>query len=229
MPDTVEQVDFIKSRGILFPDDPTIITRKRRRLLRQNTYEQKETEAVLRNIQASDTVIELGAGMGYMSSFVAARLGVRNVHAFEANPRLIPYIKAVHAQNGLERIKVYNAVLGPRKGKAKFYVRDDFVASSLSKDAAGGVTSVESIPVMNAQKTFDEIQPTALICDIEGAEADLLKKIDLSCLRCAVIELHPQWIGQEGVQAVFDAMAAGGLTYSPRASEGKVVTFLKGW
>lgn len=45
----------------------------------------------------------------------------------------------------------------------------------------------------------------------------------------AVIELHPRWIGQSGVQAVFDTMHRAGLTYFPKASEGKVVTFRRGW
>ena len=63
---------------------------------------------------------------------------------------------------------------------------------------------------------------------LDGSGA-LLPGADLSCLRAAVIELHPQWIGQDGVQKVFDAMHRAGLTYFPRASEGKVVTFLKGW
>jgi len=43
----------------------------------------------------------------------------------------------------------------------------------------------------------------------------------------AVVELHPQWIGQSGVQAVFDAMHKAGLTYFPRLSQSKVVTFKK--
>ena len=50
-----------------------------------------------------------------------------------------------------------------------------------------------------------------------------------SSLRVAIIELHPQWIGQSGVQAVFDAMSKAGLTYFPKASESKVVTFRKDW
>ncbi len=44
-----------------------------------------------------------------------------------------------------------------------------------------------------------------------------------------MVELHPQWIGQAGVQAVFDAFHKAGLTYYPKTSDKKVVTFLKGW
>ena len=76
---------------------------------------------------------------------------------------------------------------------------------------------------------LEEVRPEVLICDIEGGEAELLPAGDWSSLRAAVIELHPQWIGQSGVQAVFDAMQGAGLSYFPRASHGKVVTFRRGW
>ncbi|MDY6858887.1 MAG: FkbM family methyltransferase [Pseudomonadota bacterium] len=232
MKDAPTSPKFIRTRGLRFPYDPQIITRKRRRLMRDDHYEHKESEAVLRVVKPDDTVIELGAGMGYMSTLLAKKLGVKTVHAFEANPRMIPYIHAVHAANGVEGVTVHNAILGAADGRAKFYVRGDFVASSLEdnlEDAHGGVIAEEEIDIRNAQAVFDEISPTVLVCDIEGAEADLLPLIDLSGLRCAIVELHPQWIGQAGVQAVFDAMQAGGLTYYPRMSNAKVVTFRKGW
>jgi hypothetical protein len=85
------------------------------------------------------------------------------------------------------------------------------------------------VPQRPLAEALAEARPTVLVCDIEGAEATLLPEGDWSCLRLAVIELHPQWIGQAGVQAVFDAMHRAGLTYFPKASEGKVVTFRRGW
>ncbi len=224
---------IIRSRGLKFPMDPRVINRRRKRLLTDNAYELKETEAVMRVLRPDDTVIELGAGMGYMSTLMAKKKGVAAVHAFEANPAMIPYIRQVHALNEVETVTVHNALLGPRKGKAvDFYVRGDFVASSLQDnlgDAHGGVITVEKVEVRNVNTTLKEIEPSVLVCDIEGAEADLLPAADLSGLRAAVVELHPQWIGQAGVQAVFDAMHKGGLTYFPRLSHNKVVCFKKDW
>lgn len=177
-------------------------------------------------------MIELGAGVGYMSTFMAARRGVKEIHAFEANPRLLPYIARLHAANGVSGVTVHNAILGPRKGKTLFHVREDILGSSLVPSAPDGpdtVVETVEVEVRNAKATFARIRPSFLVCDIEGAEADLLPLPDLSSLRGAVIELHPQWIGQQGVQAVFDAMHAAGLTFYPRASNKKVVAFLKGW
>ena len=72
-----------------------------------------------------------------------------------------------------------------------------------------------------------QVCPTVLVCDIEGAEADLFDKATLSGIRLAIIEVHPQWIGETGVRAVFDAMHRNGLTYFPKASVAKVLVFKK--
>jgi hypothetical protein len=91
------------------------------------------------------------------------------------------------------------------------------------------VIETHQIEVAGLQDAIDTVKPTVLVCDIEGAESFLLPAGDWSGLRAAIIELHPQWIGQSGVQAVFDAMQKAGLTYFPKASEAKVVCFRKGW
>jgi FkbM family methyltransferase len=224
---------FIMSRGIRMPDNPKFITRKQRRLLRFGNYEIKEFEAVMKIVNREDTVIEIGAGIGFMSTIISKRKNARKVVAIEANPGLIPHIKAVHEANDVDNVDVINAVLGARKAAAvNFYVRGEFPASSLEDnvgDKHGGIVSVEKVPVLNINTLFKEVKPTVLVCDIEGAEASLLPAADLSCLRAAVVELHPQWIGQDGVQAVFDAMHRAGLTYFPRLSQSKVVTFKKDW
>jgi len=220
------------SQGMKFPADPAILTQKQRRLLRNGLYKEKEFAAVTALARPSDTVIELGAGMGYMSTAVALKCRVARVHAFEANPDMIPYITEVHRLNGVTNVSLRNAVLGHSAGTARFHIREEFPDSSLDPEPTGAVSGlVRVVPVemLDIRATFAEIRPTFLICDIEGAEADLIPAADLSTLRCAVVELHPQWIGKAGVQAVFDAMAKAGLTFFPKTSLKKVVTFRRDW
>lgn len=224
--------EFIRSRGMRFPYDERVITPKRRRLLRNNDYELKETEAVISQIKRSDTVIELGAGMGYMSTLMARKLKVAHVHAFEANPAMIPYIRKVHAANEITNATVHNALLGEEEGEVTFYVRGDFVASSMEDnlgDRHGGVIARETVPVRPMNTVMAELSPTALVCDIEGAEAHVIPAMDLSGLRIAILELHPQTFGKEGTAKVFDAMHAAGMIYFPRTSNAKVVTFRRDW
>ncbi len=110
---------FIKSRGIRFPNDRRVIPPPRRRkALRLGQYEDRETQAVIATVKPDDVVVELGAGMGYMSTLMAKNLNVAQVHAYEANPDMVPYIQAVYDENGVENAQVHNAILGPKK-KAK--------------------------------------------------------------------------------------------------------------
>lgn len=225
--------NFLTIHGLRFPDDPDVLRGRVRGLLRKGQYELKEFEAVQALANADDVVLELGGGIGFLST-VAARLGgVKSVHSYEANPALIPYIHAVHQANGVTNAHVTNAVLSAAQpGTTNFYVRRNLLASSLDPMQGkndGGVVAVEQVPVENIAIAVKTIRPSVLVCDIEGAEADILPHADLSGLRCAIVELHPQWIGQSGVQAVFDAMSAAGLTYFPNRSNRKVVTFRKGW
>lgn len=230
--DPIAPNGFIKSNGMRFPKDPQIMSPKRRKHLRAGTYELKEFNAVTKVVKRDDVVVELGAGMGYMSTVCAKLCKAKKVIAVEANPALIPYIHRVHAANKVENVEVINALMGPKKGKpVNFYIREEFVASSMSEESpgAGPVIRVDKVPVQNINTLFKAEMPSVLVCDIEGAEADLLPKMDLTPLRAAVVELHPQWIGQSGVQAVFDAMHKAGLTYFPKLSHAKVCTFRKGW
>ena len=221
----------ITSRGVTVPRDPAVMTPKLRRMLRLNRYEVKECDAALRCVRQGDTVVELGGGIGYVSTLIAKKRDVAAVHSFEANPHLIAFHKQMHEANGVTSVTTHNAILAARKGKPQpFYVREDFTASSLEPEITGKpVASVEEVEVRGLNATMTELKPDVLICDIEGAEAELLPHLKYTGLRAAVIELHPQWIGADGVRAVFDAMHAAGLAYFPRWSNQKVVCFRSEW
>lgn len=218
----------IRSRGVAFPINPQFIRGPLRGSLRKGTYESREADAVLRIVRDGDRVLELGGGIGFMSTFIALFRKVERIEVFEANPRLVPYIRSVHALNGITNAAVHHALLGPADGQADFYLRRNILASSLDPDA-GPVTEAVQVPVREARRTVADLRPTVLVCDIEGAEAALIPQLDLTTLRAAVIELHPQWIGPEGVNAVFRAFMDAGLAYSARASRNKVVAFRRSW
>jgi FkbM family methyltransferase len=138
----------------------------------------------------------------------------------------------VHRLNGVTQAVLTNAALGPKAGTVSYYIRQEFPDSSMTAEPEGEVSpviAVEEVPMVDIAEEFRRIRPTFLICDIEGAEADLLPAADLSTVRCAVVELHPQWIGAAGVAAVFAAMTRAGLTFYPRTSVKKVATFRRDW
>jgi FkbM family methyltransferase len=220
---------FIRSRGMKFPKHPEIMQGKIRRLLRANEYEAKESEAALRVVREGDVVVELGGGIGYMSTLVATKRAIKSVHVFEANPNLIPYIKSVHAANDVTNAHVHNAILGPRKSTVDFYIREPMLGSSLAILEGEIDPPATKVDVLDAKTTFAELGANVLICDIEGAEVDLIPQLDLTGLRAAIIETHPQWIGPEGINKVFRAFMDAGLAYYHRGSHGKVLAFRTDW
>lgn len=223
----------LHSCGLRFPFDPNVISQRTARLLRNDQYEEREAAAVRALVKPGEVAMELGAGIGFMSTLMARARRAAHVHAFEANPSLIPYIKRVHALNGVsDRVTVTNALLGPAPDRATFYERAHFSASSLIADPPGETSPViaeHEVPVLDIGAEMRRIAPSVLVCDIEGAEADLAPLMDLATVRVAVVELHPQWIGKAGVQAVFDAFHSAGLTFFCKTANKKVVTFRRDW
>lgn len=224
--------EMIRSRGLKFPKDPLLNTGRIRRLLRADGYEQKESEAVLKVVKPGDRVLELGAGIGYMSTLMSVYCDAGHITSYEANPNLIPYIQSVHAANRVTNVDIRHALLMPQGGgRMPFFVRKGMLGSSLTEreNEADRVSQIVEVDCHDLSGVLSDLRPEVLVCDIEGAEADLLPAGDWSCLKAAVIEMHPQWIGEAGVRAVFEAMMKAGLTYFAKASQGKVVTFRKGW
>ncbi|MCE0504527.1 FkbM family methyltransferase [Roseivivax sp. GX 12232] len=224
MPETREIIET--PQGLRFPRTE-VLTPGLEKRLRAGSYEAREAEAVGRLVRRGDRVLELGGGIGFMSTLMATRRPLEALETFEANPRLLPYIRQVHALNAAAPAEAVNAVLSTgATGSVPFYLRGNLLASSLDRGVdEDQITETCEVPQQPISEVIARLRPTFLVCDIEGAEAQLLPAADLSGLRAAVIELHPQWIGQPGVQAVFDAMARAGLSYFPRVSQGKVVSF----
>lgn len=210
---------------VTFPRDP-VMTPRVRRLLRNGTYEIKEARALHYLIRSGDRVLELGGGLGYLSA-KARQLGASEVTVVEANPELVQYIQRQHATNNINSIMVLHGLASAQDGpNKKVYLRRNFLASSARADIhPDRIETSVLVPCFGINQLIDRSRPDVLICDIEGAEVDVLSAADLTGLRSAIVELHPQWIGSTGVAAVFDAFSRAGMTYCAKGSHGKVVVF----
>lgn len=228
-PQDVNTEHFVTSRGLQFPRDRQVLSRRIISSLRSDGYELKESAAILKLLREDDRILEVGGGIGYMSTLMAANRPKAQVFSFEANPNLIPYIREVHATNNVTNASITHALLGKEDGSTTFYVRKNLLASSLDKSPEENIISEATVDVLNVNTVLEDLKPNILVCDIEGAEADLIPMMDLSGFRGALIELHPQWIGAEGVDKVFRSMMDAGLSYFARWSDSKVVCFRRGW
>ena len=113
-------------------------------------YESSEIAALAATIRAGDVVLELGAGVGFISSLMLKQLGARSVTAVEANPTLIPIIRRTHALNGVQA-EVVQGVVAATDGEAGFYLQPAFFASSAMKLPNSEVVRLPAVGLLLAR------------------------------------------------------------------------------
>ena len=223
--------EVIESSGIKVPFVPAIITPKIERPMRNSRYESGECAALRRILRPGDRVLELGAGVGLLSTVAGMVEGIESVTTVEANPDLIPLIVETHRLNGVTCVDLRNGVAtadadsdgGP---EIDFYLRPDFWASSMEPDSRPFTRKVH-LRRYGLKSLIEEVNPTVIVCDIEGGEKGLFDGADLSGVRAMVVEFHPKVYGDKGVTQIMGVLAAKGITLAPRNKEGSTVQLLE--
>jgi len=218
--------DHFTLRGVRIPNDPQIITPKVKRSIQAERYEKDEVTGLPKFIDAKDRVVELGAGIGFISSFLVTQLGVRAAMCVEANPHLCDFIGRVHAANGIENVGVLNAVAlsdSRPPEDASFYIREPFWSSSL--DPKPDYVQEVRVPERSLTQLLGDFDANVLIVDIEGGEKYLFDGADLANVQKVYLEVHTRKIGLRGIKACFDHLSALGFAYDQRVSCGGSVLF----
>ncbi|NOR61451.1 MAG: FkbM family methyltransferase [Rhodobacteraceae bacterium] len=213
----------LEAEGVLIPYDPAIITPAIKHAIESGYFEAEEAAQLPFIVKPEDIVLDIGAGIGFISTLIARR--AERVISVEANPDLLPFMAKLHALNSIENATRLNVVLGEvEAGLATFYQRRDFWMGSLSK-GPNPYKSAVKVPYMALNPLLKKERVSLIVCDIEGAEAFLFNRADLAGVDRVYLELHDHITGLKGVAAVFEAMAAQGLAYDPRHSNGAIVLF----
>jgi FkbM family methyltransferase len=208
---TLAYDEVIETNGIKVPFVPAIITPRIERPMRNNRYEGGEAAALRRILRPGDRVLELGAGIGLLSTLSAMVAGVERIVAVEANPDLIPMIHETHRLNGVTTVDLRNGIAGAQDGAAvPFYVRGDFWSSSMEPASRPYLREV-SLPCFGICTLMADLNPTVIVCDIEGGEAGLFDTVDMSGVRAVVMELHPKVYGMPARDRIIATLAAKGL------------------
>ena len=184
------------------------VTPKIRNDLYAERYERGEARCVVARLERDDVVLEIGAGMGFISTLCARLIGSERVTSYEADPTLIPTIRRTYELNGVEPTLI-NAVLADQEGTASFFIEKQFVSSS-TRPRSQAAREV-AVPQLDVNAEIRRVRPTCLIVDIEGAESDLLPCIDLRAIRKIIIELHPRSIGHARTKELLALLAAQGF------------------
>ena len=133
--------------------------------------------------------------MGIVSSHLASLQNRgRNLVIVEANPALINTLtENVNAYKKVENtIKVYNKAISYSGEEVVLSITEDSTETAISKTpSTGNVIKVQPI-TLHELVSENNLRDYTLVCDIEGAEAEILNEEDSAVRSCKhlFLELH---------------------------------------
>lgn len=218
---------YLEAHGVVIPPDPDIVTPVVRRTILDRKFEATKAGLIAGIVAPGDRVLEIGAGIGVITTLLARERRVSSVVAVEANPQLLDYMTKLHARNRVRKVRRMNAVLtNAATDHVVFYLRRDFWAGSL---LPGPLPSTGQVMVrtLNLDATLRDEGINLIVCDVAGVEPMPLplRDADLSEVDRILLEIHVDLIGLSGVRDVFNALGCQGFVYDPRHSISSVVLF----
>lgn len=212
-------VKLIMDRNIISPVIEQALTR--------GTYEGEEIKQLHKLIEPEERILEIGSGLGLMSTLAGKHESSVQVITVEANPQLIPYIQKVHEINGVQHVELISGILSndTASGTVPFYIKENFWGSTLVKPKQNNYLKMVEVPIHNFNELILKTKPSMIICDIEGGELDLFIHANLTGVEKVLLEIHQRMIGRRGVKKIFECFAARDFHYDQYHSAGSVITF----
>jgi FkbM family methyltransferase len=193
------------------PRDLTTLETRGRFLLRR--YEIPECRLSRKYIARDASVLELGGCLGVVACLINRRLEDPRRHVVvEPHPAIVPYLEANCRRNECA-FTVHQLVVSDADG-ATFYLRDPYIAGSSTVRTSDREITVPTTTVTRLERESGLSFDTLLI-DIEGAEYAFFQENAalLQRLRAAIVELHPQIIGEAACDDIRHRLSEAGLAH----------------
>ena len=204
--------DIVRVDGCKFTIDKNLVPANVVDLLLSDLYEEPERAAIKKYVKPELPVIELGACIGVVSCLTNRRLRQPENHVVvEANPALLPILKQNRDRNECH-FKIVHAAVSPGARSITFNVNQNILASSVHGDNQQAVV----VPAVTLQRLLNEhgFQRATLICDIEGAELQLVEselKILSERIVTIIMELHDRIVGDEPTRHMLATLQSAGF------------------
>jgi len=189
-----------------------LTTRTYRGCFMSGDYEAEERALIKRYLRQEDSVLELGACIGAVSCTTNKLLKDKSKHVIvEGNPKLIPYLEKNKTING-SGFTILNRAASQEES-VTFYLSEQFIVGGTTQRQSPHPVTVPGSSLEDLNKEFGPF--TALIMDIEGAEADVIPPaaVFLAGCRLVVVETHDWACGAERTEECRRAMSAAGLKH----------------
>lgn len=217
------QPKLINNFGIKIKDG-IHIHREILKYLYLGTYEISELSILQNTIEKTDRIMDIGAGLGFISIYCAKRIGSANVFAYEANPELIEYIMENFRLNNVNPL-VENIILSDHYKEELLFIEEYFWSSST---VLRNLDSKEvKVPARNVNDEIYKLNVNFLIIDIEGGEQNLIPLINFrnNKIKKIIIEMHPHIIGNDNVTKILRLIIESGFCIKLLTSKGIVLYF----
>ncbi len=226
----IKYIEYPHAKGpikVAVADD--VVSEVIQKKIKDARYERHEANIIQKIVSDGDILLELGAGVGVISTLAWLTGKVKAVHCFEADPRLKRLIEATHAQNGVAST-VYTEILSNDEaqiagGSIDFHIREDFYGSSLNSAIGREIKQTVPIPVKAIQKAINDVRPTIIACDIEGGELGLFDGLEMPSVQKVMVETHVAAFKGEGMRQLFHEFHRADFYYDPANSYREVVVF----
>lgn len=199
--------EVFRHAGVTLELPSFLIKGEPRQGLVEGWYDLEEVSQITCMLQPDDIVLELGAGIGFTSTKIAQHSGIKRVVAVEADPRLIQIARRTYELNRVS-VHLINAVVAQDEGRATFHIDPEFWGSSTFSRPGGKAIELHSVSL---RSLLQEVQPTVLVVDVEGAESYIFDRTSVPTVRAIALKLHPDIIGWEGVAKTFAALSWAGF------------------
>lgn len=189
-------------------------------------HEAEERHVIRQRLRSTDIVLELGSGMGIVTTTCCQIAGSDSVFTFEANPKMEEVLRKNFDLNHVSP-HLTMAMISAAEGTDEFHVSDKFLLSSRYESAtrvSRAHVECTTVPTVSLQNVIKKVRPTFLVVDIEGGELELLNtSIDFSSVERMCIEFHPHIIGDAECGKIIDALVRQGFYVSVEWSTGPVL------
>ena len=145
-------------------------------------YEPQTTQWIQEHIREGQTVVDIGANIGYFTLILARQVGPRGrVYAYEPNPEIFRILREnVNANGYTSRVILNQKAVSSTLGSSKFFVTQGHGRSSLQ--ARQWVTDIIDVETTTLDR--DVIVPVDFVkIDVEGAERLVLRGMEQTMRR----------------------------------------------
>jgi FkbM family methyltransferase len=172
-----EVVMTMRGTGVRFVCDPEDKRLAPIDALNFGTYEKDELDRVVALLRPGDTVLDVGANLGFYTLTLARRVPGLALHAFEPIPRTFAALERHLALNGVAA-KAYPFGFSDEAAEKTFYFYPEDSVNASAANLTGGANVAEVRCRVERLDDFvrrEKVVPDFVKCDVEGAELLVFK------------------------------------------------------